>query len=1054
MKTHVHTGILFALLAALAPLTSQAQTTFFSDNFNAGSTIDNTTPSPFPPTTHSTAYQQLSDKPWNITPSISPNDLSFGMAATGGGIDEIQAMFASDPVVLSAVGSDYIQLTIVFTNTSGGLLVSGAGYLGIGLYNTEGSGNYPVPGGLPDAMGSTGTNDNLDASGFAQNWQGYMAEVAYQGANQGDYILTRPQESTVTVNDDQDLVTYKSSGNSYPNPAIVGSEGPADSSLVLTADGTYTEVFTISLNGSASLAISNAIYSGPTATGTPLALYGGVATNATYLTSGFNAFAFGWYQKTGGQTNDVDISSVTVSGLSSAPSGPPPITSQPSPVLVATNGSCAFTVTSPGAQAYQWQRNGTNLINGGNISGATSDMLVISPASTTDQLSQADGYDVVITGAGEFTTNSITNSLTLINSTNLVWQNDDIGAPNVWDVDNSDNWEDTNGNTTIFNFGDPVTFNDVGYGGDVELDAPYLSAASVTVSANTYQYTFASTSTGGFAGPGSLIYNGAAEFYLDNANTYTGGTLISNAVAHLQLNNLAGLGSGPLTLAGGEMEIVPVGSGSSGIQSDIDVAGNFTILVDGTNSSYAGVFFGDFSGVSGMTLTLTNGDNATGGIYRIRAYGNNTVYDANLDLADPSILFAPYSSANSQTYNGIISGPGAIMEKGTITYLNGQNTYTGGTTPAQGAIGLGSSSSGSPGSLNYGPIGKGPLLLAPDSTTTLTGNGQIFASSGPASIGNAIQYPSGTNNLTLVVGGSASLTLAGPFTLQGNDGITTNTITSRNLEVTNTALTTISGVISDGGKNYGLNVLGNGLTNSIIGVLALSGSDTYTGPTTVTDATLLVNGQIGSGAVTVATNATLGGDGTIGGPVSILGTLAPGNQTIGTLTINNTLTCASGSTNFIEVNGPSSSDKVNATTIDFNGTLVATNIGAPLSSGNSFNVYHASTSYSGNFTTIAGSPGPGLVWSFNQTTGVLSVQTGSSIATNPTNITYSVSGGNLYLSWPADHLGWSLQVQTNSVRIGISNNWVTVPDSSTMDSTNFPINPANGTVFYRLMYQE
>ena len=74
-----------------------------------------------------------------------------------------------------------------------------------------------------------------------------------------------------------------------------------------------------------------------------------------------------------------------------------------------------------------------------------------------------------------------------------------------------------------------------------------------------------------------------------------------------------------------------------------------------------------------------------------------------------------------------------------------------------------------------------------DSTTGTTGNGQIFASGGVRTIGNAVQYPTGTNNLTLVIGGTNNLTLSGAFTLNGNDNVTTNTITARTLQVTNTA---------------------------------------------------------------------------------------------------------------------------------------------------------------------------------------------------------------------------------------------------------------------------
>jgi hypothetical protein len=62
------------------------------------------------------------------------------------------------------------------------------------------------------------------------------------------------------------------------------------------------------------------------------------------------------------------------------------------------------------------------------------------------------------------------------------------------------------------------------------------------------------------------------------------------------------------------------------------------------------------------------------------------------------------------------------------------------------------------------------------------------------------------------------------------------------------------------------------------------------------------------------------------------------------------------------------------------------------------------------------------------------------------------SGSNLLLSWDADHIGWKLQVQTNSINVGISNNWQTVTGSSTVSTWSLPIDPANGCVFCRLIY--
>jgi len=71
---------------------------------------------------------------------------------------------------------------------------------------------------------------------------------------------------------------------------------------------------------------------------------------------------------------------------------------------------------------------------------------------------------------------------------------------------------------------------------------------------------------------------------------------------------------------------------------------------------------------------------------------------------------------------------------------------------------------------------------------------------------------------------------------------------------------------------------------------------------------------------------------------------------------------------------------------------------------------------------------------------------------NPTNIVSSVAGGNLTLSWPADHTGWQLQAQTNTVLKGISTNWANFSGSTATNKVVIPINLTNGTVFYRLLY--
>ena len=70
----------------------------------------------------------------------------------------------------------------------------------------------------------------------------------------------------------------------------------------------------------------------------------------------------------------------------------------------------------------------------------------------------------------------------------------------------------------------------------------------------------------------------------------------------------------------------------------------------------------------------------------------------------------------------------------------------------------------------------------------------------------------------------------------------------------------------------------------------------------------------------------------------------------------------------------------------------------------------------------------------------------------PTNIVVQVGSGQLQLSWPQDHLGWHLQIQTNSLNVGLGANWINVPDSTTTNQIFIPINPTNGSVFLRMVY--
>jgi len=73
--------------------------------------------------------------------------------------------------------------------------------------------------------------------------------------------------------------------------------------------------------------------------------------------------------------------------LNSTPAPPPPaITSQPQPTTGPANGAVVLSVAATGdGLTYQWRKNGRNLPDGGNVSGATTSTLTISNLSADDE---------------------------------------------------------------------------------------------------------------------------------------------------------------------------------------------------------------------------------------------------------------------------------------------------------------------------------------------------------------------------------------------------------------------------------------------------------------------------------------------------------------------------------------------------------------------------------------------------------------------------------------------------------------------------------------------
>jgi hypothetical protein len=86
----------------------------------------------------------------------------------------------------------------------------------------------------------------------------------------------------------------------------------------------------------------------------------------------------------------------TGSGLSVAVNAAPGILSSPSPEAVCNGGSASFTVSASGAGlSYQWQKNGSNISNGGTVNGSTTNTLTLTGVGTGDS---GASFDCVVSG--------------------------------------------------------------------------------------------------------------------------------------------------------------------------------------------------------------------------------------------------------------------------------------------------------------------------------------------------------------------------------------------------------------------------------------------------------------------------------------------------------------------------------------------------------------------------------------------------------------------------------------------------------------------------------
>jgi len=366
-------------------------------------------------------------------------------------------------------------------------------------------------------------------------------------------------------------------------------------------------------------------------------------------------------------------------------------------------------------------------------------------------------------------------------------------------------------------------------------------------------------SGGGFITGGigtGLVDLGSSTLTLNLVNAVNTGQLVRLIGA----GNVVKTGLGKLTLTGASTF-----TGSTNIN-----AGTLALSGSGAIATSSG-------------LTLNNGSTfdisatSAGSSIRTLAGGGNVAVGAKTLTI----------TAGNDTFSGILSGTsGRLTVSGGTEILTGANTYTGGTTIAAGAT-LQLGNGGASGSIVGNVANNGALTLShPGNTYTfggdISGAGTVNLSAPSASTTTF----TGTNTYT----GATTLTNA---VLQLGNGGTTGSIVG-NVAFNNGSLN----INRSDTYSFGGLISGSGTVTQVgTGTTVLSGDNTYTGATDITAGTLRINGNqsAATGLVTVASGATLGGSGIIGGAVTVAngGHIAPGNSP-GTLTMGS-LTLIAGS---------------------------------------------------------------------------------------------------------------------------------------------------------------
>jgi autotransporter-associated beta strand protein len=581
-------------------------------------------------------------------------------------------------------------------------------------------------------------------------------------------------------------------------------------------------------------------------------------------------------------------------------------------------------------------------------------------------------------------------------SIDLVITNGPIVYPLIWVGGISGDWDTTtlnwkcNGIPAKFQQGYLVVqFDDTLTAHSTVTLTTALTNGSLTVNNSLTNYLF--TGTGKLSGGGSLTKLGVASLTLaeSGGDDFTGGVTVGGGT--LQVGN--GLTSGTLPPDGK----VSVESGAAlvfdrsdnlAVSSLISGLGTITqngasiLALNGSNSAFAGEIIVAHG-------TVQAGNTAALGTAAASVMVSNTAtLDVNGQKFNNNQLITVAGAGvggNGAIVNNSTNAPNMILRNVTLT---GNTTFGGYSdwdihSTANPAADAALSTSGN----DY------RLTKVGTNTVTLFGAvvdgalGDIDVQAGTLSVERWTSTLGNPVN-TVTVFTNANLQLANASNVWDKvvvlkDGASLRAINRDEFAGPVTLESGVGTVVANTGGQLILDAVvsgAGGLTKNGVGSLTLASASTYAGPTLVSQGTLALTG---SGSIDSSTNITLSvgatvdlsaladptltltagrglkGSGTVVGNVtmasgSTLTVGGPGTNTIGTLTVTNSLVLQAGSTNLMEVSkvgGTAASDQVVATNVTYGGTLTVTGAGGSFVAGDTFKLFSAG-SYGGSFSLI------------------------------------------------------------------------------------------------------